>query len=213
MEVKQVHKDISRRRFLQKTAVGAVIASLPAKSVWGACSVSGALSGNLSQNTDRHDCTIPQLFGGRSPGGWLNIESNCHSVFSELGRMKQRFGIHSKKYKDARLCYLSEVDLVMQHKLPLPAELTTVVHTVRSGLASNGYGSNNIFFHLAAIYLNAYFGLYGQYYSGPAAAVALVERIFLSWYRVINQDQNTIITFSDSELGYTDGSTNWKASC
>jgi hypothetical protein len=213
MECKQNNKDVSRRRFLQKTAVGAVIASLPAKSVWGACSVSGAMSGNLSQNTDRHDCTIPQLCGGRSPGGWLNIEDNCHSVFSELGRMKQRYGKNSKTYKQAYNCYMSAVDLVMQHNLPLPAQLTTVVHSVRSGLASNGSGSNNIFFHLAAVYLNAYFGLYGQYHAGPAAAVALVERIFLSWYRVINQDQNTILTFSDSEMGYTDGSTNWKANC
>ncbi|MDX1390730.1 MAG: hypothetical protein R3241_00020 [Rheinheimera sp.] len=213
MDNKQQHKDISRRRFLQKTTVGAVIASLPAKSVWGACSVSGALSGNLSQNTDRHDCTIPRLFGGRSPGGWLNIEDNCHSIFTQLGQMKQRFGKNSKKYKDAHNCYMSAVDLVMAHNLPLPAQLTTVTHTVRSGLATNGYGGNNIFFHLAAVYLNAYFGLYGQYHYGPAAAVALTEQVFLSWYRVINQDQNMVLTFSDSELGYTDGSTDWKASC
>ena len=87
MELKH-HKDISRRRFLQKTAVGTVIASLPAKSVWGACSVSGALSGNLSQNTDRHDCTIPRLVGGRSPGGWLNYKDNCHDIFDALADIK-----------------------------------------------------------------------------------------------------------------------------
>jgi len=211
MEHKQNHKDISRRRFLQKTAVGAVIASLPAKSVWGACSVSGALSGNLS--SDRHDCTIPKLFGGRSPGGWMNYQSNCHSIFLQLGRIKQRFGKDSKKYQDAYACYTGAVELVMDHQLPIPAELVTVSHTVRSGLASNGTGNNNIFFHLAAIYLNAYFGLYGQNYSGPAAAVALVEQVFMYWYMITNQNQNTIITFSDSELGYTDGSTNWKATC
>ena len=41
---------VKRRSFLKKSASGAVLVSLPAQSVWGACSVSGAMSGNLSQN-------------------------------------------------------------------------------------------------------------------------------------------------------------------
>lgn len=212
MEFKD-HKDVNRRRFLQKTAVGAVIATLPAKSVWGACSVSGALSGNLSQNTDRHDCTIPRLFGGRSPGGWLNYKDNCHSIFSKLGKIKSRHGKKSDTYKQAKACYIAAIEAVMAHSLPLPAELTTVNHTIASALASNGSGDNNIFFHLAAVYLNAYFGLYGQTHYGISAAKALVNTIFLNWYMQLSADISSVPGFSDSELGYTDGSTSWVASC
>ncbi|WP_445767980.1 hypothetical protein [Rheinheimera sp.] len=212
MELKH-HKDISRRRFLQKTAVGTVIASLPAKSVWGACSVSGALSGNLSQNTDRHDCTIPNLYGGRSPGGWRNYKGNGHSIFSALKQIKDQYGTKSTKYKNARACYISVIEAVMAHPLPVPPELTTVSHTVASALSSNGTGDNNIFFHLAAVYLNAYFGLYGQVHYGQAAAIALVQQIFLNWYMQLSANPGSSVSFSDSLLGYNDGSTNYVANC
>ena len=212
MELKH-HKDISRRRFLQKTAVGTVIASLPAKSVWGACSVSGALSGNLSQNTDRHDCTIPNLYGGRSPGGWLNYKGNCHSIFSALGQLKTTPGVTTKQYNRARNCYISVIEAVMAHPLPVPPELTTISHTVASALSSNGTGDNNIFYHLAAVYLNAYFGLYGQVHYGQAAAIALVQQIFLNWYMQLSANLGSSVSFSDSLLGYNDGSTNYVANC
>lgn len=208
MEIKE-YKDASKRRFLKKTAVGAVIATLPAKSVWGACSVSGALSGNLSQNTDRHDCTIPSLYGGRSPGGWLNFRDNIHSIFTKLGDIKSQVGHKSQTYKTAKTCYINAVEAVMAHTLPLPAELTTVNHTVASALASNGSGSNNVFFHLAAVYLNAYFGLYGSAHYGQVAANQLVNTIFLNWYMQLSA--NGSVSFNN--LGYNDGSTNWMASC
>ena len=208
MEIKE-YKDASKRRFLKKTAVGAVIATLPAKSVWGACSVSGALSGNLSQNTDRHDCTIPGLYGGRSPGGWLNYRDNIHSIFSELGRIKDQYHHSSQTYRDAKSCYINAVEDVMGHTLPLPSELTTVTHTIASGLASNGTGDNNVFFHLAAVYLNAYFGLYGPAHYGQAAANQLVNTIFLNWYMQLSANG----TVSFNNLGYNNGSTNWVASC
>ena len=210
MEIKN-SKDASKRRFLKKTAVGAVIATLPAKSVWGACSVSGALSGNLSQNTDRHDCTIPRLYGGRSPGGWLNYRKNIHSIFTNLGEIKGQFSKDSQTYITARSCYINAVKDVMAHTLPLPAELTTVTHTVASALASNGNGSNNVFFHLAAVYLNAYFGLYGQTYYGQVAANELVNTIFLNWYMQLNADLQADVSFNN--LGYDEGSTNWMANC
>ncbi|MDP2716254.1 hypothetical protein [Rheinheimera sp.] len=209
MEIKQ-NKDVSRRRFLQKTAVGAVIASLPAKSVWGACSVSGALSGNLSQNTDRHDCTIPKLWNGRSPGGWLNYKSNCHSIFTDLSRKKVIYKKKPQIYQKYLKCYVDAVELAMDMPLILPAELEAASHSVRSGLASNGYGDSNIYFHLAAVYLNAFFGLYPGY-SGQADAEALVERLYLFWYT--QKSTSSFSTISDHMLGYTDGSTRWVANC
>lgn len=205
MEIKQ-QKDVSRRRFLQKTAIGAVIASLPAKSVWGACSVSGALSGNLSQNTDRHDCTIPKLWNGRSPGGWLNFQNNCHSIFLDLSRKKERLAKRSPEiYDKYRNCYIAAVEQAMVLPLNLPVELNAPYHTVRSALASNGSGDNNIYFHLAAIYLNAFFELYPGF-SGQADAEALVQRIYLFWY-----SQRS--SLSNKDLGYSDGTTRWVAPC
>lgn len=194
---------LNRRKFLTKTGAGLIIASMPAKSVWGACSVSGALSGNLSQNTARHDCEMPPLSGGRSPGGWKNLsKKNIDSYFTQLKKIKK-----SKRYDDTVKKYLSFIDMVKSQTLPLPSELTTVNYTINGGLASNGQGDNNVFYHLSAVYLNAYFGFYTGY-SGKQAAEELVTTIFLNWYTQLVKNRSSV-NFSESALGYNDGSTDW----
>ena len=62
--VDSTSKTSSRRKFIKKAAVGGIITTLPATSVWGVCRVSGALSGG-SQHTDV--CSIPTLNKGRPP--------------------------------------------------------------------------------------------------------------------------------------------------
>lgn len=213
MDNKDIKAASGRRRFLQKTATGAVIASLPAKSVWGACSVSGALSGNLSQNTDRHDCTIPRLSNGRSPGGWKNYENKIHSIFTKLHEQKNANKKTPQTYQKYHNCYVVAVEAAKQLPMTLPVELADVVgfeaisHTVSSGLSSNGRGDrdDNIYYHLAAVYLNAFFGLYPGY-QGQQDAEELIKTVYLYYIQ-----QNGIRI---SDLGYSnDGSTSWEAPC
>ncbi|GAC12852.1 hypothetical protein [Aliiglaciecola lipolytica] len=209
---KSFKKDVSavnkRRNFLKKSATGAVIVSLPAKSVWGACSVSGALSGNLSTNADRHTCTMPNLYGGRSPGNWKDYKNNMHSTFNALGDVKSSYGKNSTEYANAKTCFINAIDPVYQHQLTLPSEFSPLNMTVQSGLDSNGGGYNNIYFHLAAVYLNTYFGFYSTYGSGEAEAIQAITDVFSYWY--VNKDVAGF-SISDSELGYNDGSTDWDA--
>ncbi|GGW53308.1 hypothetical protein [Alishewanella tabrizica] len=164
---------LNRRKFLTKTGASFFIASMPAKSVWGACSVSGALSGNLSQNNDRHDCEMPRIVGGRSPGGWKNYESGNNRP----GKVKAFFANSTDL---TFTCYDKEVKLVKSFILPLPADLVSGVRTIEDGLKFNGTGDNNILCHLSAVYLNAYFGFYTDVSKSQAAE--LVKKIFTAWY-------------------------------
>ncbi|WP_272995470.1 hypothetical protein [Paraglaciecola agarilytica] len=63
----------NRRKFLVKGSAAALIVSLPAKSTWATtangCTVSGNLSGNLSQA-----CTTTNI-NGASPTAWLSASS------------------------------------------------------------------------------------------------------------------------------------------
>ncbi|MEP4890983.1 MAG: hypothetical protein ABJV04_13215 [Aliiglaciecola sp.] len=208
---KSYKKDVSavnkRRNFLKKSATGAVIVSLPAKSVWGACSVSGALSGNLSTNTDRHTCTMPYLNGGRSPGNWKKYSNNMHSTFTKLKTCKNNYGKNSSEYKTMESCYAESIEEVYQHTLTLPSDLPSRTLTVSEALASNGSGDNNIYFHLAAVYLNTYFGFYSTYTEGAAAAQQAISEVFLYWY--ISKNSSSFSGISESELGYDEGSTDW----
>lgn len=197
MDVSSVNK---RRSFLKKSATGVVIASLPAKSVWGACSVSGALSGNLSTNTDRHDCTI-NLDGGRSPGNWMNYRQNIHDTFDVVAQAKRDYGNKSQTYKDIKNLYRNAVKSVCSNVMVLPSELNPLSMTVEQGLGSNGY-HGNLYFHLAAVYLNAYFGFYTAYASGRGAAEQAITDVFLFW----KQSGESI---SQNDLGYTEGTTSY----
>ena len=96
-----------RRKFLKKASAGALITSLPAHSVWGnTCSVSGAMSGNLSGTGGGGGpvCDQPELFEGRSPGSWKQFFATgavhsdiqkMHSMFSYVGESWQANGANA----------------------------------------------------------------------------------------------------------------------
>ena len=130
-------------------------------------------------------------------------ENNISSFFIQLNKFKKK----SNEYKKAAEQYLSFVDVVKTYSLPVPRELTPVDYTINQGLYSQGTGNNNIFFHLSAVYLNAYFGFY-RGYSGRQAAEQLVTTVFLYWYTQLVANRGSV-NFSDSVLGYNDGSTDW----
>ena len=73
---KDIRKDMnSRRQFITKAAAGGVVAAIASKTAWAGgssatgCSVSGNLSGNLSQ---ARDCSTANV-EGRSPRTWRKV--------------------------------------------------------------------------------------------------------------------------------------------
>jgi hypothetical protein len=89
-----------RRQFFKKAAVGsAFISTMASRPIWAAgCTVSGQLSGNLS-NPDRNDCTGKAT--GKSPGWWGQwkelydfFENNPTILFTQLstGDVNSKFG-------------------------------------------------------------------------------------------------------------------------
>jgi len=77
----------SRRSFLTKAVItGPIISTVASRPVWGAgiCSLSGSLSGNLSNHGEQSDCDGPV---GRSPGYWAQWEkiTSCNESHWKQG--------------------------------------------------------------------------------------------------------------------------------
>lgn len=90
MKHSNVNKDIktgmnSRRQFITKAAAGGVVAALASKTAWAGgssatgCSVSGNLSGNLSNN---HECNSTNI-NGLGPAEWKTILGNSSKRAAE----------------------------------------------------------------------------------------------------------------------------------
>ncbi|MCV2886009.1 hypothetical protein OE749_15050 [Aestuariibacter sp. AA17] len=185
-----------RRRFLKKAGSGIVITSLPAQSVWGACSVSGAMSGNMSAaHADKHQCSMPVLPNGRSPGFWKTRNGvqgaflNLNQKIQEVNHSNMRNSDKKAMKKSYRECYKTSIEnFITNVSMGLPQDLITSSDNLAAALASNGSGDGNMLYHLAAVYLNAYYGFYGSGYQGNMqAAQQLVTDILLFAYSEINQ--------------------------
>tara|TARA_R110002167_G_scaffold78652_6_gene217428 strand:- start:453 stop:1148 length:696 start_codon:yes stop_codon:yes gene_type:complete len=154
---------VKRRSFLKKSATGAVLVSLPAQSVWGACSVSGAMSGNLSQNTDRHDCDIPLIPAGLSPGYWSQLYNGSNGINGTFANVK---GGNEEWKTGRRECYRNHIkDFIDSDvSMGLSTEIYTGIHgNLKSALmSSNGGGDGSLEFNLAGVFLSSYFGFYGS---------------------------------------------------
>lgn len=190
-----VSKGNNRRSFLKKSATGAVVFSLPAKSVWGACSVSGAMSGNLSTNVDRHDCTMPVMEHGCKPYKWQDLKKYTPDIFSHLKNKKS--SLSGRNYRKLRKKYIAACDAEKAGNLHLPHELIAVSPTCGDALAS----SDPMFVNLGCVYMNACFGLYPGY-AGPVQAAQLANDVFL--YMYTNSALGRAVSSSDSDFGFTD---------
>lgn len=145
MKHSNINKDInkgmnSRRQFITKAAAGGVVAALASKTAWAGgssatgCSVSGNLSGNLSNN---HDCNTTNI-KGLGPSDWKDI----------LGTRSERdsYGVNNYKWKQ-----------VFGERLPIGGSKGGS-DRLRSFLNKNGVLSTNE--ALIVAYLNVKSGLY-----------------------------------------------------
>ena len=191
----------SRRRFIKTAATASAFSILPAQSVWGACTISGAVSGNQSRVNAQ--CTFPNISGGRSPGTWKKFvpgaslnkaNKKTKAIFHNVAVAKDTYGGSSQTYKDIRNCYrdwlldiVANDELISSDTLQFAASMNPSLSglpssmSVEEGLLSNGAGFNNIFYHVAAGYMNAYVGMYASYPAGEASAIAVANEIFTYW--------------------------------
>ena len=176
----------SRRKFIQKAAAGTILTTLPASSVWGVCTVSGALSGG-SQVVD--NCKIPPLTGGRSPGYW-KPGGQYHGGFSNYGPDKEDC-LHT-----AITTFESATTITLDDGVTL---------NLADGLAASG----TLSFHLSAAYLNAFF----DFYTLPVTigsdvintAEELVQHLYATTFRY---DVDTVVSaleasYADAESSYS----------
>ena len=186
----------SRRKFLLKTSAGVVITTLPVQSVWGACNASGLSGGSRSADSV---CVMPIVTGGRSPGSWRKFAKSGEPDKVGLNKVKSMFSM--SKNDDLTAAYCS----VRSHIKNMP----DVVLSDGSGTIPRN--SLNIYealqsqggiWNLAAYYLNAYFGFYGDI-SPFTSAEELVQHVWGVMY--INNDGQLPSNYDDLTASFTDG--------
>lgn len=221
MSNEQRHAAVNKRRqFIKKASAGVAVSSLPMQSVWGACTVSGVQSGNLSQNGGKaNQCSMPALSGGRSPGYWFQgntftVGHNSKSikdVFLSLGNNPTQVekDHYRKQVLSVRGCINDPSNPGLSYA-GLTMGLDSVgVEQLTNGLASSltpyaGFltqsNYSNVFFHVAAAYMNTYFKLYSGSLGGKTEADAVANAVMINYLAGTT-------TLSDAEMGYTNGST------
>jgi len=159
----QTENKNSRRKFLVRTSAVSLISALPATSVWGACTVSGALSGGSKVN---NDCVTIELSGGRSPGFWRDLLTgqSIASAFPYLKEFKQNGQNADNTEYECETDHLinillaaQQIDIILgndENNQEVSINIFNVLHTLQPG---------HIKWNLAAVYLNAEFGFYDSY--------------------------------------------------
>lgn len=186
-----------RRKFIKRASAGVVISSLPAKSVWGACNASGISGG--SQSTD--SCELPVLSGGRSPGFWQRFTEYFNGNFSDSSftSVFTAYASASESVIDVAKCdmtsYLSATTVVLSDgsgSIPY-AELNLY----------DALGANGGIWNLAAVYLNAKFGLY----TIPLPFSNEQDLIEHIWGTLYVQQEGVPTSFDALVSSFTNGST------
>jgi len=155
----------SRRRFLQKTSTTAVITTLAAQPVWGQCTVSGAMSGGSRPDDTDDPCEFPSGLVGRSPGFWsrgmYTLGNALLSAFPSLTGPDK---------KDRLTCFIDREVKTQVFTIP---SIPSWNGTVANALSSEG----GVAWNLAAIYLDAYFGVF----SGPIPDMGILSPTHQDW--------------------------------
>ncbi len=106
---KEHSTDQARRRLLRSLFTAPVLMSIPGRQVFaGACTLSGMMSGNVSNTSD--DCSTRRTFG-LGPRAWTRLDTPC-LVDREWTRFADVFG--SDKFADLSL--LETLKVSARHK-------------------------------------------------------------------------------------------------
>ncbi len=141
-----------RRSFLKKAGVTSLVLTLPSQSVWGtACTVSGNMSGNLS-NPNQTGCVLK----GRSPGYWHgHLGGYSALVWDDVFSGRPPFGTNT----------------TTGAAIPVTTPIEDFLPKRKGGSKNPIRGPHNLNRHLLAAFLNADSGLY------PLAGVTSYEYV------------------------------------
>lgn len=227
MSIEQNQSSVTKRRqFIKKAGAGVAVSSLPMKSVWGACSVSGVMSGNLSQNgggTGDTCGTVQMPAGGRSPGSWFNGGTwtpggNSKSAASVFPQLKVGIHITEECLLDARIEKMRTIinQFVADTELTLTVAAAKYIYdsdnaydtspTLLAALNGTGIPNSrkNIMRHSAIVYMNVYFGLYNGV-TLPLNHSAAQETAEIVMAQLVDNKQTGGGDLTNNQLGYTDG--------
>ncbi|MEC9263386.1 MAG: hypothetical protein VYD53_18675, partial [Pseudomonadota bacterium] len=186
MGIEQNQTSVTKRRqFIKKAGAGVAVSSLPMKSVWGACSVSGVMSGNLSQTGGGagETCgTVVMPNGGRSPGSWFQGNtwtpgSNGDSPASVFPQLNSGISSNDKCLLDARIEEMRTIvnQFIVDTHLTISESAAKYIfdsdtfYSTSVSLTDAIFGTGSpvappnrksILRHTATVYMNVYFGLY-----------------------------------------------------
>ncbi|MFC3204474.1 hypothetical protein ACFOEW_21930 [Alteromonas oceani] len=227
MGIEQNQSSVTKRRqFIKKAGAGVAVSSLPMKSVWGACSVSGVMSGNLSQTgggTGDTCGTVQMPSGGRSPGSWFQGNtwtpgSNGDAPASIFPQLKVGVPDGDDCLLEARIEEMRTIinQFVADTELTLTEAAAQYIYdsdssydtspTLFAALEGTGVPNSrkSILRHTAIVYMNVYFGLYNGV-TLPLNHSAAQETAEIVMAQLVQIKQNGGAELTDSQLGYTDG--------
>ena len=185
-EDKTIQRTNSRRQFIVKAAVGSAALSVPGKSVWGACSVSGAMSGNVSRVNPEQKCEATPIFGGRSPGTWKDAldgsmnGQRLKAMFTALQKVDYPEMPAAEPGSILWVAYESHLESVIKSnsmkidKRILDDDVSYVNGGVPLFDALDKPGGMD--YNLAAVWLNTYFGFYPSVVHHSASASDRIQK-------------------------------------
>ena len=175
----------SRRQFIVKTVVGSAALSVPGKSVWGACSVSGAMSGNVSRVSPEQKCEAPQISGGRSPGTWKDAldgsmnGQRLKDMFTALQKVDYPAMPAAEPGSILWVAYESHLESVIKsNSMKIDKRvLDDGVSYVDGGVPLfDALEPGGMDYNLAAVWLNTYFGFYPSVVHHSASASDRIQK-------------------------------------
>jgi len=212
---KTIQRTNSRRQFIVKAAVGSAALSVPGKSVWGACSVSGAMSGNISRVNPEQKCEAPLIFGGRSPGTWKDAldgsmnGQRLKDMFTALQRVDYPAMPAAEPGSILWVAYESHLESVIKSnsmkidKRVLDDDVSYANGGVPLFDALDEPGGMD--YNLAAVWLNTYFGFYTSvvHYSASASDRILKANELVNNIAIYLFSESRIALASPESLGGT----------
>ncbi|OLF77284.1 hypothetical protein AWH61_10250 [Alteromonas sp. W12] len=171
MKHSNVNKDISkgmnsRRQFITKAAAGGVVAALASKTAWAGgssatgCSVSGNLSGNLSNN---HECSVANI-SGLGPSDWKDILKNknyCRRNNVSNCRWREVFGSRQPNGANSESNHRLRSFLNRDSSLTLDEALIVAYLNAKSGKYPLP-GGQNAESYIQGLYDDVSYGVYGS---------------------------------------------------
>ncbi|BCO19914.1 hypothetical protein LHL20_08525 [Alteromonas sp. McT4-15] len=146
-------KRSSRRKFLKRTSAGAILASLPAASVWGQDSL---IAGSIAASGHGSDYAGTTPIALLSPGKWKNWTSHWGAV-SINAKYSQYTGNKPFGYGNAGIMKHKNGDILTNSEM-LDVTLYEVIKNVGGGdgnIKGKRSGPSNINCYIAEMILNA----------------------------------------------------------